>query len=152
VEALVDFASKFGARTLTEHAARHHSFIGDRTMPRSNVDLSVSAVAEVFQGRWLARCPFTGCEGAEYVKFDEPFFFCCECRNSQVGHSLVGITVPKAKDQIEKALLERPHHFFMNYQHGEIVKELRAQTKKINAELAALAANAETLASEAGAQ
>lgn len=132
MDELITFEMRFGARELRDHAARSPSSVGDLTMPIEAVDLSVVAVAEVYQGRWLARCPFAyageKCGGAEYVNMTEPLFFCCECRNAAVRAHVIRVQVPADRADIEATLLERPTRYEMNYLAGETVDELIEQT------------------------
>lgn len=121
---------KHGHSDLRRIAARHPSSTGDRAMPAQGVALEPTVLARVNDGRWIADCPDEFCGGAEYVSFDSPFFFCCECRNAAVGHLPLPVTVPgvKLRGEIEAALLPRPVRN-RQWLPGETVAKLRAENK-----------------------
>lgn len=121
---------KHGHSDLRRIAARHPSSTGDRAMPAQGVALEPTVQARVNDGRWIADCPAEFCGGAEYVSFDSPFFFCCECRNAAVGHLPLAVTVPEAeRPDIEAALLRRPNPRNRHWLPGETVARLRQENK-----------------------
>lgn len=112
-------------------AARHPSSVGDRTMPSGAVSVSVKVTARVNAGRWITDCPDPDCNGAEYVSFDSPVFFCCECRNARWGHDLLSVTVPtpKKRRDIEAYLRARPAPGTRNWRPEETVADLRDENR-----------------------
>lgn len=127
-----DYDSRFGERTLTEHAYRCPSSTGDRTPPADGLDLSVEAVAHVNHGRWIAACPFDGCYGAEYVSVSGGLFFCCECRNFAVGHHPIRVDLPaeSTRAQVEAYLAPRPTPSVRNWTPEQPVKQLQAENRE----------------------
>lgn len=123
---IVTWADKFGGRSLRAHAAMSPSFTGDRTLPAEGLSLASSATARVNGGRWIADCPFSGCGGAEYVNFDDPVFFCCECRNAASGHQPIPLSVPSddLRAGVESALIARPVPRTRNWDPTETVETL----------------------------
>lgn len=126
-----DYDTRFGSRTLAEHAHRCPSSTGDRTPPAPGVDLSVRAVAHVNHGRWIAACPFPDCHGAEYVSFNRRTFFCCECRNAAVQHVpiLADLPADSTRAQVDAYLVPRATPAVRNWRPGEPVKQLRDENR-----------------------
>ena len=62
--------------------------------------------AYISNGRWMALCDETGCQGCEYVDPDEPIFYCLSCGNGQTGQARP-VKFPSRRREIEAALLER---------------------------------------------
>ena len=124
---LVTFTDKFQGASLTEYAARFPSSVGDLAPPGDGVALDVTAIARANAGRWIADCPQSGCDGAMYVNFDDPRFFCCECRNAGFGGVPVKIALPKDREAIEAVLLERPVPATRNWTPGETIGQLEAE-------------------------
>jgi hypothetical protein len=104
---ILNFDSRFGGRSLPEHAARNPSSLGDLTLPVAQIAAGPPVEAQVNHGRWVAECSAAGCGGAEFVSLNEPLFFCCECRNVAVGHKLIQVTVPGNHDELEQLLMGR---------------------------------------------
>jgi hypothetical protein len=129
---IVSFDTRWPGRTLVEHAARHPSSIGDMTLPASGVTLDASLEAEVRGGRWVARCPVEGCNGAEYVNLEAPAFFCCECRNAAFDHHPIPVKVPplRVRSEIERYLGARPAPATRNWLPGETVRDLRRENRE----------------------
>lgn len=127
-----DYDSRFGERSLAEHAYRNPSSVGERTPPADGVDLSVRAAAHVNHGRWIADCPFPGCHGAEYVSVSGGLFFCCECRNLAVGHHPILVELPaeSTRAQVEAYLVPRPTPATRNWRPEQPVKELRDENRE----------------------
>lgn len=68
--------------------------------------LGVRAVIE--GGRWIAACVAPNCGGYEYVRHDEPIFYCFSCGNFANGGHARPVTFPEDWKAIEDALLARP--------------------------------------------
>lgn len=126
---IASWADKFGGRSLRAQAIKNPSFAGDRTPPADGVSLEQPAVARVNASRWIADCPVTGCEGAEYVNLDERLFFCCECRNQAFGNSPIKVALPDADTlaEIERLLLLRPAPASRNWESDRSVDDLKAE-------------------------
>ena len=124
---LVTFTDKFQGASLAEYAARFPSSVGDLSAPAEGVALDVTTVARANGGRWIADCPQAGCDGAMYVSFDDPRFFCCECRNAGFGGVPVKVVLPKDRAAIETVLLERPVPATRNWTPGETIGQLEAE-------------------------
>lgn len=120
---IVTFDDRFGGRSLREHALRSPSFLGDLTPPADGVLLDVTTDAFVNGGRWVALCPVAGCLGCEYVNFDDPRFFCCECRNAAFGHVPIRVVLPDARTrgQVEAYLGARAAWQSRNWTGSEAV-------------------------------
>lgn len=125
------FTRKGRVLTRAEIAKRNPSSVGDRTPPAAGVALGVKAVARVDSGRWIADCPTEDCGGAEYVSFDDPLFFCHECRNAAFDHHLIAVTVPglQKRHDIEAYLVARPVPVTRNWFPSETVAELRDENR-----------------------
>lgn len=127
---------RFGHADLRQIAARFPSSTGDKTLPTDAVTLRrrVRAVARVNHGRWIADCPDPDCGGASFISFDNPFFFCCECRNGRVDHDLIPVEVPKPglRGEIEDYLRARPVPRTRNWLPGESMVELRDENRAHN--------------------
>lgn len=126
---------RFGHADHRVIAAANPSSDGDRTLPSGAVALGIAVAGCVNHGRWVADCPDPACGGAELVSFDNPFFFCCECRNSHVQHDLIPVRLPKpgVRGEIEAYLRARPDVGTRNWE-GEKVVVLRDENRarKIN--------------------
>ena len=61
--------------------------------------------ARVEMGQWIADCE---CGGCEFVTPDEPIFFCFSCANRDDANMLREVVFPPEREEIERALLERP--------------------------------------------
>ena len=68
---------------------------------------------EVNQGRWIILCP--SCSGAEIASTLLLQFYCFSCFNSGHDNHILPIAFPDNKEEIEIALLQRPHHDFMSW-------------------------------------
>lgn len=136
-ETIITFEQQLGTDNRDAVAYAYPSSTGDRTPPLNTVVASPTAIAEVYQGRWLARCPFADCSGAEYVSFENPVFFCHECRNASVAHAFVQVHVPseKGRSQIEAYLLARSERHQRNWLKGETLADLREQNRTLQARL-----------------
>jgi hypothetical protein len=86
--------------------------------------------AYVNHGRWLVRCECGGCEYA----WEERWFFCQSCLNSEHGHKYRRTVFPKNRRQIESLLLLRPLHN-RNWYSGETIKQLAKENKEHKEEL-----------------
>jgi hypothetical protein len=64
--------------------------------------------AYINNGRWLAHCGAGGCQGKEYVRADEPIFFCLSCGNRLNNGDARPVEFPENWHAIELALLKRP--------------------------------------------
>lgn len=128
---IVHWADRSGGRSLLEHAQQSPSSVGDLTPPAAGVALGVNLAARVNGGRWIADCPTDGCCGAEFVNLDDPLFFCCECRNAEVAHQPIPITVPAVatRKQIEAYLGARPAPATRNWFPHETIKDLRDENR-----------------------
>lgn len=102
------------------------SSIRDRTLPTAATANTVTAIARVEHGRWIADCPLCDA-GAELVNTAISTIFCCECRNTQVAHALVPVTMPADREQIEQLLLARPDERNRNWRPGETIEQLAAE-------------------------
>lgn len=125
------FESRFGVRTLLEHTIRHPSSTGANDLPSGDVALGPAVLAHVNHGRWIADCPTAGCGGAELVSFDNPVFFCCECRNAAVEHNLLPVLIPGTRErkQVERHLTARPEPATRNWHPAESIVGLRGENR-----------------------
>jgi len=62
--------------------------------------------AYVHLGVWIADCE---CGGKEAVTPDDPIFFCFSCGNLMTQKAARKVIFPPNKDEIERALMERPN-------------------------------------------
>src|SRR3989304_8862424 len=99
---------RFGHSDHRRVAAKNPSSTRDRTLPSGKVAIGPAVQARANHGRWIADCP--ECAGAELVSFDNPVFFCCECRNAAAEHDLLPVLLPEPakRREIEAALVARP--------------------------------------------
>jgi hypothetical protein len=86
-----------------EFASRHPSSVGDRTPPSGKRRTRDKVPAVVNHGRWVVRCPTPGCGGAELAR-EDGLFFCCECRNAEVGGDYRTVVFPGERRELEQAL------------------------------------------------
>lgn len=124
--AVQSFGSRFGDRSLGEHAARHPAASGDLTMPLAEVAPGRPVFAVVNHGRWIVECPDPACAGAEFARLDDRVFFCCECRNQAAGHKLLRVIVPADSGELERLLEGRPGDA-QNWRPGETADQLAAE-------------------------
>ena len=119
--------------TLTDvHSGGQESFIkavhtsrrGVGTLPTGTQSI-LTVIAEVNQGRWIARCPF--CAGAELLDAADPRFYCLSCYNEAVGHEWLNVRWPLLPEDIETALLARPKTATQNWTEAETVDDLLAE-------------------------
>lgn len=129
---ILTFETKFNGRSLLEHVLRNPSSVGDATPPAEVVALGPAVAARADHGRWIADCPGDDCGGAEFVSFDNPVFFCCECRNAEWDHRLLPVLLPgaKIKGQVEAYLCARPVPATRNWHPSETVKQLRDENRE----------------------
>lgn len=130
--AIRTFEDRHPGRDLLEVAARNPSSLGDRTLPAMTVSVSAPALeARVNVSRWIADCPDPTCGGAEYVSFETPVFFCCECRNAAAGNELLGVLLPDParRAQVEAYLAARPDERTRNWVQQEPVLGLRDENR-----------------------
>jgi ribosomal protein L37AE/L43A len=85
-----------------------------------------SVAVEVYanQGRWIVECP--DCRGAQLASVADPRFMCNCCGNVQIGGVYRPVVWPKAREQVEGLLADRPREN-QNWRPGETVKQLRAE-------------------------
>lgn len=128
---IVSWESYFGGRSLFAHAIQNPSSVGDRTLPAQGISPTQKVVARVSGGMWIADCPTDGCAGAELVDFTELLFFCCECRNAEVGHQPITIEIPppQKRADIEAYLEARPATQTRNWLPQETVSFLRDENQ-----------------------
>lgn len=137
MDSIVTLEQQLGTSNRDAIAYAFPSSTGDRTPSNGILVTSPKAIAEVYTGRWLALCPFPGCAGAEYVSFDDPRFFCHECRNAAVGHAFVPVVVPDPTNRrgIEGYLLSRPDRRMRNWLKGEPITDLRDENRALGLKL-----------------
>lgn len=70
----------------------------------SNTFANSPVYARVDFGRWLADCE---CGGATYVDFNDDFFFCVLCGNTNHDGKLRKVIFPPNRAEIEEELLKR---------------------------------------------
>jgi hypothetical protein len=121
------FTTRFGARTMREHAFRNPSGCGEKGLPTDRVNGAIVLHARVDHGRWIVDCPCEGCNGAELAWGGG--FFCCECRNGDHNGNLLAVKYPVERLQIERVLLKRPIEN-RNWHSGESVDDLIAENKE----------------------
>lgn len=128
---ILDFDSRFSGDDQRAMAARHPSSQFDRTPPTGRTATGPAVVARVSGSAWIADCPTLGCGGAEYVSFDRPVFFCCECRNREAGHAYLPVVVPapKLRAEIAAVLEARPEPSTRHWYPRETVAQLRAENR-----------------------
>lgn len=90
---------------------------------RPNSGHEVQAV--VNHSRWIAECPTDGCNGAYYFNPDDPRFWCVYCDTG--WHRVV---MPDDRDDIERALLERPAPQTRNWTPPETVGFLLEENRE----------------------
>ena len=122
---------------ICEWALRLHppEFV-DRLIPdlsrRHSLDKSVTTLARVEGGAWIAECPF--CPSAQRVTPLDPRFICAGldgCLNGAVRGAYVEVVFPgeATRDQIEVVLLERLHRSNRNWLPHETVADLVRQNE-----------------------
>lgn len=111
---------------LTEHASRHPSSVGDTSPPSGKKRAREKVPARVNHGRWVVRCPVDGCNGAELAR-EDGLFFCCECRNADIGGDYRVVVFPAQREEIERVLRLRPAPATRNWE-GETVEALKAES------------------------
>lgn len=128
---ILNFDTRFDGADLRVVAARHPSSMRDRTPPSGQTATGPAVVARVSGSAWIADCPTLGCGGAEYVSFDRPVFFCCECRNQAAGNDYLPVVVPKPekRTEIEAILDARPAPSTRHWYPHETVAQLRAENR-----------------------
>jgi hypothetical protein len=114
------FETRFGERSLPEHAWRHKSGIGVEGDPSGNHRDDVAVEARVNHGRWIVDCPY--CPGAEMARADG--FFCCDCRNTDAEGDTLTVQFPAEREEIERLLLVRPVMADRNWRPGESLENL----------------------------
>lgn len=127
---IATFRSRFDPRyhDRTTFAHRNPSSLGDRTLPTAVVADGPIVAAHVNASRWIALCPLEEPHGGcEYVDPDDPVFFCCECRNADVGHAYLPVVFPKERAEIEAVLLGRPNPRNRRWEPPETVDDLLAE-------------------------
>lgn len=87
-------------------------------------------IAYVNHGRWLIKCE---CGGAEYV-WEEGYFMCQHCFNSQHKHQYRQAIFPFERLEIEKLLIQRPLDN-RNWFQGESIEQLKQENEIHKAEL-----------------
>ena len=125
--ALIDWQGVHGERDLHDVAYENGGKDG-QPMPHGGLATRHEAHAIVNHGRWIAQCPF--CDGAEYVDFGRPTFWCCSCRNASVSQHLVPLIWPSALNRaaIEAELMRRPLAN-RNWAWGEEIAGLQAENQ-----------------------
>lgn len=88
------------------------------------------AIARVDHGRWLADCPMRDCCSAQHVSKEDPWFFCANCTNAEVGCKSIPVVWPKEHEEIEQMLLRRPFVPTRNWQPPLSVKDLDEENKR----------------------
>lgn len=73
--------------------------------------------ARIYRGHWIADCDV--CGGAMFVSPDDPVFFCVECFNKKDNGKLRPIIFPDNRQEIERAILERPVNEFAGVTESE---------------------------------
>ena len=86
------------------------------------------AHAEVYQGRWLVKCPW--CHSASLASREDHRFFCVGCRNAGVGGNWVNVTWPATPQDIEAPLVMRPDPMTRNWLVTETVADLLAENER----------------------
>jgi len=123
-------AAQGGTRTLEEHAHRNPNGQLERDPPAEGpaAPNAKKAVAVVSGSCWIALCP-SGDGGAEFVNFEDPRFFCCNCRNRQWGGKPLRMVLPDpaVRLQVETVLLKRPDPATRNWEPGESVEDLKVE-------------------------
>lgn len=129
-ETIKTFEEQFGHADWRAHAAKYPSSTGDAALPQG-IAAGPSVSARIEQGRWIADCPTLDCSGAEFVSFDSPVFFCCECRNAAFGNKTLPMDAPsgKTKTDIEAVLLARADRVNRNWLSGETLAHLKAENR-----------------------
>ena len=121
-----------GTRTLEAHAQRNPNGQLDRNPPQDGLHKKTVTTARVSGSCWIADCPREGCGGAEFVNFQDPRFFCCNCRNADWDGQPIKIKLPSEKQRadVEQVLLERPDPATRNWEPGETVADLKAENRE----------------------
>lgn len=129
MEFIDTFDLRYPGLSHAEVAAQNPSSFRSVILPNGNISDANPVQAFVDGSRWIARCPNPVCGGAERVSFDRPVFFCCECRNTLVGHDYIKVAFPTQKQRglIEAELLRRPDWRVRAWLPGETVADLKAQ-------------------------
>lgn len=101
-----DRATEFGDKSY-ERMVKRMSKKAD--VPWNGIKGKVAPVqAYINGGRWLARCD--ACGSVFYVTPSDPFFYCLECGNEQLGGNSRPVTFPSddKREKIELLLRRRP--------------------------------------------
>lgn len=95
------------------------------------IDNSVTAVAEIWQGTWVVKCPWSGVAhaglGLEDGDPDNPLFMCCSCWNQLVGGKAIVAEYPGGWQAIEEELMKRPDGRTRGWLQGETLADLQAE-------------------------
>lgn len=67
-------------------------------------------LAEVNDGRWVARCTNEACGGAQIVSPDDKRYFCTYCNNTEADGDWLTVHFPEDWEEREKVLDRRPVH------------------------------------------
>lgn len=126
---ILTFEQRFNGETYPNVARRFPGKDGSLAMPSGATHLGEAPlVPQVLQGRWVVECPVLGCGGAELMA-DGGLFFCCACRNADIGNAYRRVMLPadNIRIAVEAALLKRPDRENRNFLAGETVAALLAE-------------------------
>lgn len=105
---------------------RHRN--GESPFEPQGFAIGASLPAEVFEGQWIVRCD--GCPNSQFTARHDKRFFCVNCLNAQHGGQWVKVTWPRKVADIEAVLLSRRNFKDRNYEKGETVASLIADSRE----------------------
>ena len=82
-------------------------------------------MAEVIRGEWIITCPNRDC-GRRELAFEERWFMCLLCYNSQANHCVLPTSFPADRKAIDRLLDFRPEPN-RNWDHHESVADLQIE-------------------------
>lgn len=94
------------------------------TFPKGNAD-SPTVRAEVYQSRWIVKCPW--CPGATILDPADLRFFCCDCCNARAFNFYVPVERPPDWQAAVAQLMKRPDPATRNYLAHETLADLVAE-------------------------
>lgn len=105
--------------------------MADLVILPNQIDASIKAQAEVWQGQWVVKCPWSGVAhaglGLEDGDLNSPLFMCCSCWNQLVGGKVIEAEYPADWQVIEALLVKRPDGRNRGWIAGQTVADLQAE-------------------------
>ena len=126
-------ATRFKERDEEKHRARVNTMLvgkGFRAV-QDWTPLDTAVSARVHRGAWIADCPLSLCQGAQYADPDWPFFVC----TSGCGTGPYPVRFPSEREEIEAELVKRPVLATRGWFPHETVADLRRENAAHAAEM-----------------